>query len=72
LFLLYVENKFFWAQQNLGGTKDLGYCPQIPPCGYGSGLKQQRTVRGSYSICRDYPAIFAFLVSNHPIFCFTR
>ena len=37
LLLLYVWNKFFWAQQNLGGHKRNlgGHCPRMPPCGYG-------------------------------------
>ena len=30
LFLLYLLNKFFWKQANLGR-----YCPRMAPCGYG-------------------------------------
>ena len=32
----YMLNKFFWAQQNLGGTKEiLGHCPRMHPRDYG-------------------------------------
>jgi len=40
LLLVYVQNKFFWAQQNFGGTKEIlgGTAPEFPPLT--TGLRQ--------------------------------
>ena len=36
MFLSYFENKIFWEEENLRGTKEIsGALPRMPFCGYG-------------------------------------